>query len=62
MPKTGTEEMAKLAGGFVEVVVAQEAQVLHMIGALAHPVTPATEAEAAKHEAETEAAFDNMPI
>lgn len=65
MGKTPADEMAdlaKLAGGFVEAVIEQEVQALHMIEALARPVHPATPAEAAAQQAETEAGFDNMPI
>ncbi len=61
-PAEGMVELAKMAGGLVEAVVAQEAQVLHLMVALAQPATPATPEAVAAQEAEAEASFDNMPI
>lgn len=65
-PAEGMVELAKLAGGLVEAVVEQEAQMLHLMQvemeALARPLTPAAPADPAAQEAATEASFDNMPI
>jgi hypothetical protein len=65
-PAEGMVELAKLAGEFVEAVVEQEAQALHLmqveLEALAKPHTKPTEAEAAQQEADTESSFNNMPV
>jgi hypothetical protein len=65
-PAEGMVELAKMAGEFVEAVVEQEAQALHLmqveLEVLAKPLTKPTEAEAAQQEEETESSFDNMPV
>ena len=65
-PAEGMVELAKLAGGLVEAVVEQEAQMLHLVQvemeALARPAHPATPKEAEAQQEDTEASFDNVPI
>ena len=61
-PADGMVELAKLAGGFVEAVVEQEAQALHLMQvefeAMVRPQPKPVEGVAQ----DGDAPFDNMPV
>ncbi len=67
MPKSTSDDLAKMATGFVEAIAAAEVQMMHLLqaeveGLAKGAASPATPEEAARIEADTEAAFDNMPV
>ncbi len=67
MPKSGSDDLAKLATGFVEAVTESEVQMMRVLQAEVEGLTkgavrPETPEDAARIEAETEAGFDNMPV
>lgn len=66
-PADSLVELAKMAGGMVEAIAVQEAQMLHLVqaemDALGNLVlAPAVKGKAKPTDAEVEAGFDNMPV